>query len=97
MTHTPGPWRLQPIHLRGSTAYNIEPDIARIPSGLQPQSETDANARLLVAASELYEALRGLLNDYVLLSVQCDKPYLTDTVNPRKARAALAKAEGRKL
>jgi hypothetical protein len=100
--HTPGPWRFEPRIWNTPDAENREASdgsivslkngerdwfVARVDNA--PQAE--ANARLIAAAPELYEALEFCV--LVLMNIApaggVYNPALT------KARAAIAKAEGR--
>ena len=86
--HTPGPWDMD----EGDYGiYQIETSdqIAEVFSH-HPDEELKANARLIAAAPELLEALRELLEYDGGAFCVCDDPYAMD-----RARAAIAKAEGR--
>lgn len=79
--HTPGPWRTDKEIIRGGD----DDYIAVIIAG----NSSDANACLIAAAPELLEACKGFLEHW---------PFpngipLQETAN--RARAAIAKAEGR--
>lgn len=89
--HTPGPWWAE-HHIAGApnSVCVTEDDgaartIASIPNGAQ--SNTDANAALIAAAPDMYEALREIL--------AADTEYIEAAITLDSARAALAKAEGR--
>lgn len=83
--HTPGPWQVEkqrtgmecPVvmiaGLTAATVYNVT----------RNTRENDANARLMAAAPEMLEALKGLLAGPNWPGAQMT------------ARAAIAKAEGR--
>lgn len=61
MTHTPGPWRCEPLRYRGGE--HIEPPYIRGRYDIFPipdDNEAEANARLIAAAPELLEALKAL-------------------------------------
>lgn len=83
--HTPGPWAVKPggtdISLRiiGKTDLNQEL-IASVPT----YGDGHANARLMAAAPELLDALKGVL-------IVADRK----TNEFDAARAAIAKAEGK--
>lgn len=102
---TPGPWR---VDLYGAKKYG--PAYAFSPVGgcgccnspwvmsladydsEQGKEECDANAALIAAAPDLYEALREIVNSDMAMREEDEgreSPTLT------RARAALAKAEGR--
>lgn len=89
--HTPATWTV------GSCGYLIfaggRPIAVVLSDETMQRSERDANAALMVAAPELLEALRGIENssDYGSpLEGEDNRPLM------RAARAAIAKAEGRK-
>ena len=108
--HTPGPWTTDDIdqsdfyrcvigenkivcrvRLKGFMGNNLE--------------HAEANARLIAAAPELYDALRELLTDMVIAQGNMRKAAKRDPawegcaeiIQPRvdAARAAIAKAEGK--
>ena len=61
--HTPGPWHVRPFHF---VYYEIAEFVERVKaSGQWPKDkqigETDANARLIAQAPEMYELLEMLL------------------------------------
>jgi len=82
MKHTPGPWH--PAH--DQVVTDNDSLICSL-SGLRGPGYTQANARLIAAAPELLEALRGLLNAL---------PSATTHPAISAARAAIAKATGEK-
>lgn len=89
--YTPGPWiyertkdmfEIAPADLQGRAMWSLE-----ICATTSDDEQGEANARLIAASPDLYEALKELLGDN---EWGCNRPtYL-------KARAAIAKAEGRK-
>lgn len=86
--HTPGPWVIDGknnggpiIRSRADGAY-----IARA-NGMPDPLETEANAYLIAAAPELYEALRAIRDELVRQDIKFG-PLIAD------ADVALAKAEG---
>lgn len=95
LKHTPGPWHigrgadgLPIIHTAPDTFSSSGQGVAHVCKRTMCQEHT-ANARLIAAAPEMYEALRALIersdaNDGDGLLVAFDA-----------ARAAIAKAEGR--
>lgn len=91
--HTPGPWRYWPCRIDSSTGMenytqfvNHEGHVFRAP--LRYLREEDA--RLIAAAPELLEALKSLID----MDVAYNRgPVVEDAVT--KARAAIAKAEGK--
>lgn len=65
MSHTKGPWSVEP-HWSGSTSVAQIRSPKRLVSvdcaeGLEPWYDTDANARLIAAAPDLAEAAREAL------------------------------------
>lgn len=86
--HTPGPWEtngtaIETVAMPAAVigrAYDEREDC-----GIESYSEAAANARLIAAAPELYEALRRLL----------DEQFAPAPGTLKLAAAALAKAEGR--
>ena len=86
--HTPGPWTSE-------TVVYVTPHLAphiRAGEGLGGDDiEEDANARLIAAGPELYEAVRDLLS-----ICECVEE-IDERVDKRmiRARAALAKVEGK--
>lgn len=98
-THTPGPWQLVGPDEFGDYTVNTESDptaIAAVVNGnwLAMGGLTDrhaANARLIAAAPDLLEALRGLYLDLVAN----DQDGLIEHVEPmRRALAVIARVEG---
>jgi hypothetical protein len=91
MKHTPGPWGYFCHHTEGSwhiganpTTYaKGDPTIAN----LGQIGDQEANARLIAAAPEMLEALRGLLSE-------TEDGIATCPLTRIRARAAIAKAEG---
>lgn len=92
--HTPGPWMVSPrtpgIIIRDYTPISDEGELIASAhgysnSGYFPSDEEGvANARLIAAAPELYASLKEMLE-------WC----IWDTEYAARARAALAKAEGK--
>jgi hypothetical protein len=64
--------------------------IAQIPDLEDGLAETTANARLMAAAPELLEALKGMIEYFVDYSIDD----YSDTETMQAARAAIAKATG---
>ena len=87
--HTPGPWTTDSKERTDTARYIMAAarpfphTIARI--DLVNRAEDEANAALIAAAPEMYEALRDLL----AVKPNSDAPEWV------AARAAIAKAEGR--
>lgn len=88
--HTPGPWHnLQGFNKEGLfVCEEIEPNICEMTSSRSIE-ETQANARLIAAAPELLEALKGMLEWSRRVTVS------NPGMEPAKALQAIAKAEGR--
>jgi hypothetical protein len=96
MTHTPGPWlRESEINSEGSDWILVTKDYAeivdlRLADGLVvSEQEQEANARLISAAPELLNALRGVADRWDK-DDEADDPVLGAVI-----RTAIAKAEGR--
>lgn len=89
--HTPGPWSAAPVLSFGEfeIAGANKEEVALIygySGGDEPGANpSEANARLIAAAPELLEALKAVLDDKTR----------TYAVRCMKARAVIAKAEGR--
>jgi len=83
-THTPGPWKFT----RDDDVYDANDDVVGGISG-PTASEQRANARLVAAAPDMLEVLRSLVRDNAGVTHE----YLH--IIRAKARAAIAKAEGR--
>lgn len=80
MSYTPGPWKVDRPYIRGAGRV-----IASLESG-HDEVEDAANAQLIAAAPELYEALENLMD--FLFHGKKDRQMIL------KASAALAKARG---
>jgi hypothetical protein len=92
--HTPGPWQ---VH--GSHIYTADPERALLAQVFNSGSKASdyplqANARLIAAAPELLEALKDALFH---VANQGDIGVDQWLACERKARAAIAKAEGEKV
>lgn len=88
MKHTKGPWVIHESNAIVGEKLDdhpiwLRPVIARFATGVRP-----ADARLMVAAPELLEALQGILS---CVSVRIDDPRIEKF---DAARAAIAKALG---
>lgn len=57
--HTPGPWRLDGCVIRGQSAKGHERPICEIYREVRTTPETLANAALLLAAPEMFDALHA--------------------------------------
>jgi hypothetical protein len=95
---TPGPWvnhgRITQPGIPHS-AVAAEMLIARVYSKHFGDSEQEiANANLIAAAPELLEALKAVLKDEEWNAAMADEVTPGARDNIRKARAAIAKAEG---
>jgi hypothetical protein len=91
---TPGPWRVEDRYVR---ALKVK-DIAEVPSGGVMHGKVDAaNARLIAAAPDLLDALTGVLALTRTGTHPDDKTEHCCRICAAivKARAAVAKAEGR--
>jgi hypothetical protein len=110
--HTPGPWdlggkvKLSNTHLVRYVRFNSEivcqcwsTGVDRALPVSQREQEMDANARLIAAAPDMLEALKGTLAlaEAYYRTLPDDGPeqdhYMTSIIEP--ARAAIAKAEGK--
>ena len=96
-TYTPGPWKIElasvgfpkPLMIFPEDQVNYQP-IAKI-FPMDTPSMTEANARLVAAAPKLLEALRIMID-----AVNVDQPdSLIVFASIEKAKAAIAKAEGK--
>lgn len=102
-THTPGPWRLE--RFPASHHCRIQPVNGEAPGGsLADVYGSEANARLMAAAPELLEALRGTIttirawHDMTVNLTDADKEtawriYSQNAPEMRRINAAIAKAE----
>lgn len=86
-TPTPGPWHVSK-HQNGREALIYGHDDFEVARACYPNR--DANARLIAAAPEMYEACKALI-------AYCDtNPPMGDSLwSVQQIRAAIAKAEGR--
>lgn len=86
--HTPGPW----AHDSGSTLVITEEYIiADCTAAALPESEQEANARLMAAAPELLEACKDALE---FIDFLMHDSLVSDGETRNMLRAAIAKAEG---
>lgn len=100
--HTPGPWRINDAARSPPPKVKVwSPSAAESAGGefemgwvaelsrKRPQSEREANARLIAAAPELLDALRDLVGAIAEMKLE-----MAGHVSLEEARAAIAKAEG---
>jgi hypothetical protein len=101
MSHTLGPWRIRHngTHDGDRTITSATRDIVRLDGGINDDSETCANARLIAAAPELLEACKNVVWK---LSHGGDKGkgFEMNTIDLKDAvvrlcETAIAKAEGK--
>lgn len=90
---TPGPWHviLDAFHVGNKRVASFHPSAIAKVYGDEPKDDdpkSTANARLIAAAPELYEALEALLPE------NCGRNAGTEAKARVNARAALAKARG---
>ena len=104
-TYTPGPWKIVPLadrnlEITACPRSNAETDICVLYGG---KRTTAANARLIGAAPDLLEALKGLLAAEMLneTALSFGDASAMDAANEAKwpavdaAKAAIARAEGK--
>lgn len=97
MSHTPGPWffdpEVEPEDPKKARLEIVDESfngvIATVTNSEDEISEDYANGRLLAAAPELLEALKGLLNECDLGEATDETQLLIDV-----AKAAISKATG---
>lgn len=94
--HTPEPWHISKRRDgRDMLVYGSDDfEIARV-----CYPNRDANARLIAAAPELLEALRGMMDAYMDLCDESEPNYKSYEFRRERwdsARAAIAKVEGAK-
>ena len=85
--HTKGPWAVNPTSAQVDAFVGVKPlPICQLlwPTDERTEAETEANAHLIAAAPDLLAALKRIV-------VVADRA----TVEFDRARAAIAKAEGR--
>jgi hypothetical protein len=103
MSHTPGPWYWfhgndaglshVPFGANGKPEMTKEVSVARFNSYIDSLKIKDADARLIAAAPDLLEALKGCLS--LQDNVNGWVEFHTDSDEYAKAKAAIKKAEGR--
>ena len=90
MNYTKGEWKKYGQHIHINTANTSDEIITVLWPEWMPESEARANAHLIAAAPDMYEALKAMYQSWVV------RP--DDEVNVllyKMARKALAKAEGK--
>lgn len=94
--HTPGPWTVEAEHLGTNRDFVIEaPEFGIIADiGGGPEVNRRANANLIAAAPELLDACELMLAVYAPLFFPAE-PKDAFSIAVLKARAAIAKAQGR--
>ncbi len=101
--HTPGPWRVISGTLGAVEAANgvqvANAEQTRPVRCAADHDERKANARLIAAAPELLEALKGALEALEFAAGSHEGPITeqerTDSANLYRAHEAIAKAEGK--
>ncbi len=102
---TPGPWKIRECYSNGEPVeWAVEsrhPEhsglIASVYMTVDNDEQDAANARLIAASPDLYEALKGVLarlNSHTSSIESCDLPEETEDAI-EQARAAIEKAEGK--
>ncbi len=97
--HTPGPWTAQRVHGCKQIGPKLGPHrqshISELActSGLNDEAEDEANARLMAAAPELLESLKGMIGRFE--EKAGERPHKFCGCTYCHANAAVAKAEGR--
>ena len=92
---TKGPWRVNKYGSVGAGEYGTQPIITTVEPFYGPDKKYGdhvANARLIAAAPDMLEALTALL---MRLDDNPELSELIGRVEIERARAAIAKAEGR--
>lgn len=90
LKHTPGPWFAHGRYIGTENHKSFIGECRDMNGNWSNDAPASSNARLIAAAPELLEALRGLYLDLVAN----DQDGLIEHVETmRKARAAIAKAE----
>ena len=93
--HTPGPWHSQRPHGSDIPVWGVDEKsrgcVALVNMSAERATEAAANARLIAAAPEMYEALKALVESLDWEAKRSGTTY----AGHEDARAAIAKAEGR--
>ncbi len=82
--HTPGPWIRKGDWIHGMPEIGASQGIAQILGNCGCTKTTEANARLISAAPDMFDALQAV----------CDAYGDRDTLLMAQVKAALAKAKG---
>ncbi len=91
-THTPGPWKRK--GMRGLDIHGADHTVARTGNLSLPEDELQANARLIEAAPDLLEALKGLVGVADTRGVETLQYFFERVIaEVPKARAVIALAE----
>jgi hypothetical protein len=89
--HTPGPWQVHQPDTQTLAVHTRAGSIAEWPTNYDPRDVADA--RLIAAAPELLEAVKGLIsNAPPPKGIRADYSYI---LYLEAAKTAIAKAEGR--
>lgn len=89
--HTPGPWWVDAKSFGGVETFTVRNEAGKeVASGQHIATRRKADARLIAAAPELLEALRGLLH-----KLDIPQQAMGLAADIYRARAAIAKAEGK--
>ena len=96
--HTPGPWHSQRPHGSDIPVWGVDEKsrgcVALVNMSAERATEAAANARLIAAAPEMYEALKALHACHRAFSGS-DAWTMLDDEARAAAEATIAKAEGR--
>ena len=90
MKYSKGDWKVIKDDFR---RIYIDTPTRSVASIQRQSTEDEANARLIAAAPDMYEALKELIDHMTLPQNDIHRPYLADV--KRLAIKALAKAEGK--
>ena len=75
MKHTPGPWSINTWEHQGDASMRIgakdTPMLTRVSSEFVSINEWRANAKLIAAAPEMFEALQSVNNYFIDLQNKC--------------------------
>lgn len=93
--HTPGPWRVEPMHGICADVMSVGKLIPATIAAVHNRGgseQTKANANMLAASPELFDALKDLLP--LAEEFLRGAPSHPDNAKLESARAAILKAEG---